>query len=230
MRVGCNIYLRRLVGLLFCPNHLRMGRVNTRALDGPMRLPKNKEEHLRVVRLMYDAWFAIWRDTYVPHLLHQPKWFNSDKDLLPGDLVYFLKQESKLAGKWIIGMVEEVEHGKDGVVREVKIKYCNASEQKLSLTGDSSKDKTYPRTTIRTVRKVVKLFSIEDAHLGEDIREFQEKMKHMPDAFKEELDLRANCLRVVPAKCSLTKSKLATHCCVAHCQVPNHHNAQHDHT
>ena len=35
-----------------CPNHLRMGRVNTRALDGPMRLPKNKEEHLKVVRLM----------------------------------------------------------------------------------------------------------------------------------------------------------------------------------
>ena len=40
---------------IICPNHLRMGRVNTRALDGPMRLPKNKEEHPRVVRPMYDA-------------------------------------------------------------------------------------------------------------------------------------------------------------------------------
>ena len=97
-------------------------------MDGPMRLPKNKEEHLRVVRTMYDTWFAIWRDAYVPHLLHQPKWFDSDKDLLPGDLVYFLKQENKLASKWIIGMVEDVTRGSDGVLREVKVKYCNAFE------------------------------------------------------------------------------------------------------
>ena len=127
-------------------------------------------------------------------------------------------------------MVEEVEHGKDGVLREVKVKYCNSSEQKLSLTGDSSKDKTYPRYTIRTVRKMVKLFSIEDARLGEDIKEFQDKMKHMPDAFKEELELRANCLRVVPAKCQLAKSKMAAHCCVEHCQVSAHYNARHDHS
>ena len=74
-----------------------MGRLNTRVLDGPMRLPKKREEHLKVVRETYDAWFNIWKDSYVPHLLHQPKWFKSDNDLLPGDLVYFMKKEGKLA-------------------------------------------------------------------------------------------------------------------------------------
>ena len=77
---------------------------------------------------------------------------------------------------------------------------------------------------------MVKLFSIEDAHLGEDIKEFQDKMKHMPDAFKEELELRANCLRVVPAKCKLAKSEIPTHCCVEHCHVSAHYNARYDHT
>ena len=67
-----------------------------------MRLPTNKEEYLGIVRQMYDIWFRIWRDTYVSHLLHQPKWFNSDKDLMVGDLVYFLKQDSKLTSKLIL--------------------------------------------------------------------------------------------------------------------------------
>ena len=35
---------------LICPNHLRVGRINSRTLDGPMRLPTNKEEYLGVVR------------------------------------------------------------------------------------------------------------------------------------------------------------------------------------
>ena len=56
-------------------------------------------------------------------MLHQPKWFNSDKDLMVGDLVYFLKQDSKLASKWILGMVEEISKGRDGVLREVTVKY-----------------------------------------------------------------------------------------------------------
>ena len=181
---------------------------------------------------MYDAWFKIWRDTYVPQLLHQPKWFDSDKHLLPGDLVYFNKSEGKLAGKWMVGMVETVDKGKDGVLREVTIRYCNASEQKLSLTGDSSKDKTSPRFTIRAVRKLVKIFSLEDSHLDEDIREFQEKMKHMSPSFREGLEeTRANLSKVVPkvkgevedgeAYCGLSLNK-HRHCCVEHCKFSFH--------
>ena len=61
--------------------------------------------------------------------------------LVVGDLVYFLKKDSKLASQWILGMVVEVSKGRDGVLREVTVKYCNSSEQRLSLTGESSKDK-----------------------------------------------------------------------------------------
>ena len=80
---------------MISPNHLRMGRLNMRVLDGPMRLPKNREEQLDIITKMYDPWFRIWRDTYVPKLMHQPIWFKTNRDLVVGDLVYFIKKDSK---------------------------------------------------------------------------------------------------------------------------------------
>ena len=69
------------------------------------------------------------------------------RDLLEGDLVYFVKKDEALTSKWTIGMVDSVLKGRDGILREVTIKYCNSGEQSLSLAGNSSKDKTLPRYT-----------------------------------------------------------------------------------
>ena len=46
-----------------------------------------------------------------------------------------------------------------------------------------SKDKTLPRYTERAIRKIVKIFSVEDASLAEDIAELEQKMKKMPNDF-----------------------------------------------
>ena len=61
-----------------------------------MRLPKNRKEQLDVIAKMYDALFRIWRDTYVPKLLPQTIWFKTDRDLIVGVLVYFIKRDSKV--------------------------------------------------------------------------------------------------------------------------------------
>ena len=50
------------------------------------------------------------------------------------------------------------------------MKYCNASGQRLSLE----------------VRNIVNLFSLEDADLGEDIKEFQAKRKKPKGYLDEE--------------------------------------------
>ena len=63
---------------MICPNHLRVGRMNKMSLDGPVKLPKNKMETLKVVDEVYKAWFWLWRDTYVPKLMFKPKWFKTD--------------------------------------------------------------------------------------------------------------------------------------------------------
>jgi hypothetical protein len=215
---------------MITPNHLRMGRLNNRVLDGPMRLPRNREEQLQNVRETYDAWFRIWKDVYVPQLLFQPKWFRSDRDLLAGDLVYFIKRDSALDNKWTMGMVEDVQTGRDGVLREVRIKYCNASEQKLTLEGDASGDRTMSRYTERSVRKIVKIFSVEDSSLEDDLAELKKKMKAMPRDFIDDEMLAGMASTVAPEKCTLKNSRIGQCCCQEHCKIQSkfHYNLHYD--
>ena len=79
------------------------------------------------------------------------------------------------------------------------IKYCNSGEQSLSLAGNSSKDNTLPRYTERTVRKIVKIFSVEDASLAEELAELKKKMEQMPDDFID-TDQLAGMVNVVAPK------------------------------
>ena len=81
----------------------------------------------------------------MPQLLFQSKWFCSDIDLLEGDLVYFVKEDTALTSKWTIRLVDSVLKGRDGTIREVTVKYCNSGEQSLSLAGNSCKDMTLPQ-------------------------------------------------------------------------------------
>ena len=48
-----------------------------------------------------------------------------------------------------------MQKGRDAILREVTIKYCNSSKQKLTLEGESSNDRNLPRYTNRAMRKIV---------------------------------------------------------------------------
>ena len=123
-------------------------------------------------------------------------------------MVYFMKTKGKLATKWTMGIVEEVQKGRDGILREVTINYCNSSEQKLTLEGDSSNDKTLPRYTDRSVRKIVKIFSLEDSNLEKDIAELRKKMEEMPTGFIDDDQLTGWVNLADPEHCSLKNSRL----------------------
>ena len=44
-----------------------------------------------------------------------------------GNLVYFVKRDRKVGdAKWTMGMVEDINRGRDGVIRVAVIKYCNS--------------------------------------------------------------------------------------------------------
>ena len=110
---------------------------------------------------MYDSWFKIWKESYLPKLFFKPKWYNTDTDLKVGDLVWFIKEESKLSNNYTMGMVEQVNTGKDGFIRRVVVKYYNWKEN-------------HPRFTDRAARSLVRIFSAEEACLSEDLAELQE--------------------------------------------------------
>ena len=149
---------------IITPNMLRVGRVNKRSLDGPIRLPKDRVEILSKVCELYDSWFKVWAESMVPKLMFRPKWFKTDKELSEGDLVYFPRTESSIDSRWIMGIVESLTRGRDELIRVVNIRYRNASENQ-------------DRFTERSVRKVVKLWSVEDMDLADDLAELGRRFR-----------------------------------------------------
>ena len=107
---------------------LRVGRINERALDGPMRLPSCSEELLQQVERMYSSWFRIWNDSYVPKLIFQPKWWRQECDLIDEDVVLFQKKDGELDNAWSLGRIDQLVKSRDGLSRRAVICYQNAKE------------------------------------------------------------------------------------------------------
>ena len=200
-------------------------------------MPKNKMEMLKTVDEVYKVWFRVWRDTYVPKLMFKPKWFKTDRDLFEGDLVYFVKRDGALDNKWTIGMVESVDRGRDGVIRKAIIKYCNSSEQKLSLGKGGKNDSTFPRYTERAVRKLVKIFSLEETSLADDMAELYQRVKTRVGATEEETPSGAvgggpsDKGQIAesdggPAAGTRSKVKCQVCCCGEHCEFKLHFPAR----
>ena len=87
---------------IISPNMLKVGRINSRALDGPVRLSTDHRKMLGDIAEKYEAWFKVWCETYVPKLMMQKRGFKNDRDLAVDDLVYFQKEESKLSSPWML--------------------------------------------------------------------------------------------------------------------------------
>ena len=111
------------------------------------------------VQKLYTAWYKVWADTLLVKLLRetQPKWFKSDLDLQVGDFVYFRKNEaSAFKGPWSLGQVAEALVGPDLAVRRASIRYFNAGETTAQFTD-------------RSVRSLVKLFSVDEGGWQRDM-------------------------------------------------------------
>ena len=144
---------------IITPNFFNLGRNNDRTLDGPIELPENGSQLVSRVNEVYKGIFKLWSEVYVPKLIHQPKWHKGDVDLKEGDLVYMQKEaDNVLSSKWIMGVVDQVILGRDKRVRRVIVKYQNHQEDK-------------PRLTDRSVRKLVKIYDIDEYVLQDDVAE-----------------------------------------------------------
>ena len=148
---------------MLTPNMLRVGRSNERSLNGPMMLPGSPSDLLKRVQETYDTWFRIWNTAYLPKLMYQPKWWKHEVDLKEEDIVLYRKHEGDVASPWVLGIVEQLVRGRDGFSRRAIIKHRNASEDTARLSD-------------RHVRKLVKVWSIEDQSIAEDIAAVHRKL------------------------------------------------------
>ena len=55
--------------------------------------------------------------------------FKNSRDLKPSDIVYFQRKQSELSSDWTKGIVDQIVHGRDGVIRKVYVKYRNVNEK-----------------------------------------------------------------------------------------------------
>ena len=66
---------------IITPNMLRMGRINSRAVTGPLKFPNGPADYLKKVMECYKAFYKIFDIAMVPKLIPQPKWFKDSVEL-----------------------------------------------------------------------------------------------------------------------------------------------------
>jgi hypothetical protein len=141
---------------LITPNRLRLGRNNDRSPIGPLLVTSEPEKFIDSNVAIFNSWYESWLISCVPNLMHQPKWFKTDLDMKKGDLVLFLKEEGSLVGNYQYGIIQDIEVGRDGGIRNVKVKYHNHNEG-------------FSRTTDRAVRELVMIHGVDELSIMEEL-------------------------------------------------------------
>ena len=73
---------------LIFPNLLRIGRNNTRALDGPITMPKISGGLKDKIVDAYESFFEVWNTSLIPKMMKASKWSaGRSEPLLVGDIV-----------------------------------------------------------------------------------------------------------------------------------------------
>ena len=127
---------------------------------------------------LFKAWYQLWNTIYVPQILEKQKWFDTTEDLHADDIVLFKLRQSEMSIEWVLGKVELVRTGRDGLSRECVILYKSIGSTDRMITVE------------RPIREVVKLFNIEDTSFFQDIA----KARNLAQTVLQEEDVTVGSL------------------------------------
>ena len=125
---------------LLTPNRLLLARNNDRCPVGTLKVTGDLTEMVESNNKLVEAWFKSWLTSYVPSLMHHPKWFNSERDPKIGDVVLFLKSEREFDKQYQYGIICDVKKSRDGKIRQVDIEYQNHTEKTKRVTNRGTRD------------------------------------------------------------------------------------------
>ena len=166
-----NVHLLRIL----TPNFLKLNAGANRSPSSLFTLPTSSADLMSRIENAYQTFYKVWNECYVPLIARSQRWFEGDENLCEGDIIYFKLRDSVLSSEWLVGKVEQVFLSKDKKVRKILVGYKFDSEQGVRQF----------RVVERPVREVIKLLSVDDTSLLEDIRAVRSASKFIV----EETDL-----------------------------------------
>ena len=145
------------------PNLLKTNTASDRAPASLLTVPDRASDLFHKVEDVYNLWYRLYVDSYVPLLAHRSKWLDEEENIKELDIVYFKIRYSPLHSSWLIGKVEYTLPSRDNRIRTVGIGY------KYKTEGG---EKVF-KTVERPVREIVKLLHSDETCLLDDIRSVQ---------------------------------------------------------
>ena len=144
---------------LLKPSSLKGMSASDRSPSGLFSIPDDPSTHFTKIQDAYNLWAQCWATAYIPMVMMRQKWSDDDPNLETNDIVYFMMEE-KVKITWKVGKVESVVKGRDQKVRKVVISY------------KILKDDSWVHNTVeRPVKKVVKLFELQDTTFAEQMND-----------------------------------------------------------
>ena len=150
---------------LLTPNRLLLGRNNNRCPTAPLVLSSDVRKIVQTNQEIFSVWFRSWLISYVPTLVPQPKWFQTNKSISVGDVVLFSKSDKEFENVYQYGMVKLTHISKDGLIRKVDVEYQNPNE--------NSK-----RVTTRGVRELIVIHPFDELGLSKELYDLAAEAEH----------------------------------------------------
>ena len=125
---------------LITPNRLLFARNNDRCPTGTLNISNDLGKLIEQNNKLFTVWFKAWLTSYVPTLMHQPKWFQSDRDPKVGDVVLFLKSDKEFEKIYQYGLIKDLKISRDKKIREIEIEYQNFNERTKRFTKRGTRE------------------------------------------------------------------------------------------
>lgn len=110
-------------GSYLCPNELLLGRASNHAPVG-MWLEGDYNKRRDFLSNITTAFWRKWQRDFFPSLIVQQKWHTIKRNVRVGDLV-LVQDSNAVRGFWRLAQVDEAQAGRDGLVRDVTVRYKN---------------------------------------------------------------------------------------------------------
>lgn len=117
------------LGNYLCPNDLLLGRATVNCPQGTYGSDGDHKRRLEFIQKIVESFWKKWQRDFFPTLIVRQKWHTNRRNVRVGDVV-LVQDANALRGTWKLAQVIEANPGRDGVVRDVDLRYKIVKEGK----------------------------------------------------------------------------------------------------